>query len=63
MQLTEAVLHYIDYKAHEAVNGSARSEDNAHYTKFLRSCEEVSLLGLLPQYDLTGPTVTEKGFL
>ena len=63
MQLSEAMLHYIGYKAHEAVNGSARSEDSAHYTKFLQACEEVSLLGLLPQYDLTGPTVTEKGFL
>lgn len=63
MQLLEAMLHYIGYRAHGAVNGNVRAENNTHYTRFLRACEEATMLGLLPQYDSTGPTVTEKGFL
>lgn len=45
-QMTEALLHYIGYRAHGAVNGEINSENSTHYNRFEQSCERIQKLGM-----------------
>lgn len=63
MQLLEAALHYIGYRAHGAVNGEINAENSTHYTRFLRACEEAERLGVVTADDTEGLPVEVKGFV
>ena len=52
IQLLEALLHYIGYRAHGSINGSIQAENNTHYQRFDLSCQRVQQLGLLTADDL-----------
>ena len=52
VQLLEALLHYIGYRAHGSVNGSIQAENNTHYQRFELSCNRVVELGMLTSDDL-----------
>ena len=46
LQLTEALLHYIGYRAHGAMNGSIEAETNTHYQRFEASCQRAVAQGM-----------------
>ena len=46
VQLTEALLHYIGYRAHAATDGSIEAENNTHYQRFEKSCQMVTIQGM-----------------
>ena len=46
LQLTEALLHYIGYRAHGAMNGSIEAETNTHYQRFEASCQRAIAQGM-----------------
>jgi len=51
-QLLEALLNYIGYRGHGAVNGSANAEDQSYAIRFENSCKRVLLEGLITTEDL-----------
>ncbi len=52
IQLLEALLHYVGYRAHGSVNGNVQEENNTHYQRFELSCKRVEELGLFTMDDL-----------
>lgn len=44
--LVDCLLHYIGYRAHLGVRGDGQAENNAHYTRFERSCQKARELGV-----------------
>ena len=52
MQLIEALLHYMGYRAHGSVDGAIQTEAQSHYTRFEASCARVENSGLLTSDDL-----------
>jgi len=63
MQLLDAMLHYIGYRAHGAIEGNVQAENNTHYTRFRLACDEALALGVLPADDTDFGSVESKGFL
>jgi hypothetical protein len=49
--LIEPLLHYIGYKAHLGVRSDGQSENNAHFTRFERSCDKARTLGVAHSID------------
>lgn len=47
-QMLEALLHYIGYRAHGAMNGSVDKENNTHLQRFEASCKKLETFGLIP---------------
>lgn len=45
-QFQEALLHYIGYRGHGAMDGDIQSDSNTHYQRFERSCDKVRELGV-----------------
>ena len=62
-QYLEALLHYIGYRAHGAVNGEIQAENSTHYTRYLNACNEIERLGSLTPDDTVSPSVQSKGFV
>jgi len=63
MQLLEAALHYVGYRAHGAIKGSVDADTSTHYTRFLEACVRAEASGVLTADDTVGQSVIEKGFL
>ena len=52
LQMMEALLHYVGYRAHGAVNGNVQAENNTHYQRFEMSCSRIEQKGMLTNDDL-----------
>ena len=63
LQLLEPALHYIGYRAHGAVDGNVNAENNTHYTRFINSCNQVEVLGIITADDTTHVPVQHKGYV
>jgi hypothetical protein len=62
--LLEALLHYIGYRAHAAVDGNIQAENNTHYTRFEASCSRIESLGTFTRDDLCmSNRVSDRGFV
>ena len=46
-QLLEPLLHYIGYRAHGAMNGDIKAENNTHYMRYEASVKRIKDLGLI----------------
>ena len=46
LQLVEALLNYVGYRAHGAMNSDINAETTTHYKRFENSCKRVQQLGL-----------------
>ena len=53
VQMIEALLHYIGYRAHAAMDGNIQAENSTHYTRFEKSCERIKELGMMTSDDLS----------
>ena len=62
--LIEALLHYIGYRAHGALDGSVQAENSAHLQRFEAECEKVRELGLL-SFDTVSVVgkISRRGFI
>jgi len=63
IQLLEPALHYIGYRAHGAVDGNVNAENNTHYTRFINSCNQVEMLGIITADDTAHVPVQFKGYV
>jgi len=63
LQLLDAMLHYIGYRAHGAIDGNIQAETNTHYTRFMTACEAAVLGGIITPDDTKLQSVESKGFL
>lgn len=52
-QMTEALLHYVGYRAHTAMDGNIQAENSTHYTRFEQSCKRVLDYGMFNGDDLS----------
>lgn len=62
VQLLEAMLHYIGYRAHGSLNGNINTENNTHYMRFDAACNMAAMLGVLTADDVSSLSTEEKGF-
>lgn len=63
LQLLEALLHYVGYRAHGALDGNINTEQNTHYMRFEQACERAEELGVLTADDTMSKSVQLKGFV
>lgn len=63
VSLLEALLHYIGYRAHGAVNGNIQAENNTHYQRFEASVARAKALGVVTTDNVSDRSVRQKGFL
>ena len=63
VQMIEALLHYIGYRAHGAIDGNIQSENNTHYQRFEASCSRIEGRGMMTSEDLNMNTRDMKGFV
>lgn len=62
--LIEALLHFIGYRAHGAIDGNIQAENNTHYQRFEASCTNVRNLGLITADDVMyKKTTQERGYV
>ena len=45
-QFVEALLHYMGYRAHGAMDGNMQAASNTYYAKFEKACEKLQTLGV-----------------
>lgn len=63
-QMVEALLHYIGYRAHGAVDGNIQEENSTHYTRFEASCNRIIQQGMLTGDDMSMKKKFEvRGFI
>ena len=62
-QFNEALFHYVGYRAHGAVKGDIKSENNTHYLRFEQSCTRIKKEGLFNQDDLVSYKFEDRGFV
>ena len=62
-QMLEALLHYIGYRAHGAVEGNIEAGNNTHYQRFEVSCGRIEQKGMLTSDDLDMSARGMKGFV
>ena len=63
-QLTEALLHYIGYRAHGSFDGLINAENNTHYQRFERSCNKAKEDGLITADGISSTKrLDKKGFV
>ena len=62
MQLLEALLHYVGYRAHGSLDGAIDAENNTHLMRFKASCDEAIRNGVIPA-DSLEMTNDRKGFV
>jgi hypothetical protein len=63
--MLEALLHYIGYRAHGAINGNVDGENNTHYMRFEASCKKMTDIGIGISIDTpleNGTLLEEKGW-
>lgn len=61
---TEALLNYAAYKAHAAVNGDIKAENNTYFMRFKDSCNQIQMSGLFNPDNLdTNTKLEERGFI
>ena len=64
MQMIEALLHYMGYRAHGSVNGAIQTETQSHYNRFEASCQRIEATGLLTSDDMsTLKRFSTRGFV
>lgn len=61
VQLVEALLHYVGYRAHSSQTGDSNAENNVHYQRFESSCERIIRLGMFTNDDLSMKRRVENG--
>jgi hypothetical protein len=62
--LIEALLHYVGYRAHAAVDGNIQAENSTHYTRFEASCNRVESLGTFTRDELCMDSrIADRGFV
>lgn len=64
-QMVEALLHYVGYRAHGAMDGNVQTESNTHYMRFEASCNKLKELGvgIAPDDFEMRSRISEKGFI
>jgi hypothetical protein len=61
---TEALLNYAAYKAHAAITGDIKAENNTYYMRFRESCAQIEMSGLYNPDNLdTNTKLTDNGFI
>lgn len=64
IQMLEALLHYIGYRAHGSVDGNIQGENNTHYQRFELSCRKIEEMGMFTSDDVAMPDrIFMKGFV
>ena len=64
LQMVEALLHYVGYRAHAAQSGEVQAEHITHYTRFEKSCEKIDTLGVYTRDDMVMvDRIKHKGFV
>lgn len=62
-QMIEALLHYVGYRGHAAVNGSLQGDNNTHYIRFENSCKNLEKDGLYNYKPLSSNKFEKRGFV
>jgi len=62
-QLIEALLHYVGYRAHAAMDGNIQAENSTHYSRFEASCKRVESTGMFTSDTLDMSDRNLKGFV
>jgi len=62
-QFTEALFHYVGYRAHASVKGDEQSENNTHYKRFEASCGRINFHGLVTPDSLESTKFETRGFV
>lgn len=52
IQMVEALLHYVGYRAHGALDGNIQAENSTHYQRFEMSCNRIEQRGMYTSDDL-----------
>jgi hypothetical protein len=61
---TEALLNYAAYKAHAAITGDIKAENNTYYMRFRESCAQIEMSGLSNPDNLdTNTKLVDNGFV
>jgi hypothetical protein len=61
---TEALITYVAYKAHAAVSGDMKTENNTYYLRYRESTKNIKLTGLANSDNLDSNTkLTDRGFV
>lgn len=62
--LMEALLHYIGYRGHAALDGNVQAENNTHYQRFEASCSRAKENGVITADDVDmGTRLHTRGFI
>lgn len=62
-QMVEALLHYVGYRAHGALDGNIQAENSTHYQRFEASCNRIEQRGMLTVDGLDMYARDMKGFV
>ena len=61
---TEALLNYAAYKAHSAISGNIKDENNTYYLRYNASCKEIIASGFHGNNEIeTNNKLTDNGFV
>lgn len=61
---TEALLNYAAYKAHSAISGDIKDENNTYYLRYEASCKQVVTSGMWGDNEIEENTkLTDRGFV
>lgn len=61
---TDAILNYAAYKAHTAVSGGLKDENNTYYLRYEASCRELVMQGLHSNNEIeTNTKLEDRGFI
>lgn len=64
MQMVEALLHYVGYRAHAAQSGEIQAEHSTHYTRFEESCRRIDVMGVYNRDDVVMvDRLSKRGFV
>lgn len=62
-QLIDALIWYMGYLGHGAIDGSLEGQAGAYFMKFEQACNEVIEKGLLPLDTVTNDKLNQRGFV
>ena len=61
---TEALIDFVAYKAHAAVSGDLKAENNTYYLRYREAIKSIKLTGLANPDNLDSNTkLTDRGFV
>lgn len=64
LQMINALLSYIGYRGHAALDGTTATENNVHYMRFVAHCDEIDKLGLFTRDDMyMNSRIETRGFV